>query len=272
MLHCDIFYRIFTIALMKQIFTKYDVKNLKLVNRLFYIICKKLRKLQAQCVVAKYLQNCKNKLLYQKNTMNEAFLCSISKYEKWDPFICGHDISLYTTPSFLLKLELDKRGSFFSTDIPRSGEIITSFIIVGRNIKMVELYNEGHMHPSAKPFFRQHFINAGIVNVMPFKFGFYIINNFYSMQFLRIYADELQFVYARYLVLDSKQRRFVALNKFILENDFYCNKEYFSHIRVGMFGNHPSNDKILNDEENVKDAHDLFTVGNKKIKLVENDK
>ncbi len=236
-LNYDIYETIIQIGINERILNFSDLRNLKFVSRYFRYVIERNKKIIAYKIMSKHLKNCRNKLLYtfynKKRIINgydsgslKALITLINPYLPKFHFDLN-DVSKIFHPSCIEELYEDTYTSssafkLFSTT--RNGDIVSSFIILGKNIKKVELIIGGSIIHS------QHFINAGMINFQPIINGIYLIALAYHEVKIRIYSESLEKVYCRYILLDTEYRRFLAQTNHIVNINNYKSK----NITMGM--------------------------------------
>lgn len=122
---------------------------------------------------------------------------------------------------------VDKYTSFL---IPRHGDLLKSFSIVGTGINKVTLKIGNTV------VFKQHFINAKMVCVKPFDFDIPLIALHYQDVELSIYADTLTAVRPRYKYLHGEKRHQCFNNSFTRDVLFYNDGHLYTtfHISGGI--------------------------------------
>ncbi len=240
-LNYDIYETIIQIGINENILKFSDLRNLKHASRMFYynIVDEKYFKILAYKIMSKHLKNCRNKLLYtfynEKRTINGYDSGSLKALKLLiNPCLPKfhfdlNDVGKILLPSFIDKLYVKPinkiKSSYIVTEItiPNYGDIVSSFIILGKNIKKVELIIGGCIIHS------QHFINAGMINFQPIVNGIYLIALMYHEVKIRVYSESLEKVYCRYILLDT-DRLFLAGTNHIVNINNYKTK----NITCGM--------------------------------------
>jgi hypothetical protein len=97
------------------------------------------------------------------------------------------------------------------------GDIISSFIIIGKNIKKIELYIGNTLIITFR------YLNVGLINFKPLIDGIIIRLLYFSSIKLKIYGDYVDNVYARVLYCDlNNMYKFNSFNYWISQT--YGNK------------------------------------------------
>ncbi len=217
----DIHYQILKYGMYKNILKIKDLHTIQLVSKNFYFICKEIKRLWAYKITRKYLKNCKNKLLYMRYTCIQNPLQHKKKYI----FNLSLNLDEIITDSILVNHPISpvymndksKKPFRYQMYIRHIGDIISSFTIIGKNISKFELYCNGMI------IFKQDFLNANMVNIIPFLKGFYIPD--YTNVEIRIYAPEVNNVYCRYLFLKKS-------DSLLCKNDHYYNDIHYNDKKL----------------------------------------
>lgn len=232
MLNYDIYYHVIQIGIRDNKINVRDFKNLKLVSRTFKYITTRHEKLFAYMIMAKYLRNCKHKLLhtfYNENRKIDGHSIGSAKslWTLWtlpgNFYFYSGNISETYQPSFIQDITCNFRDN--KGVIARHGDIVSSFIIIGNGIKKITLVIGGvNIHS-------QYFIDAKMVNFQPIVNGIYLISLKYHEVRIDIDCDLLKNVYGRYVMLDAPERRQLCQQR----NRVNVNNYKVNYIEGGMY-------------------------------------
>lgn len=204
-----------------------DITKLKYLNKFFNKFFKFYRKDVIKIISKKWLQNLKHTRLYMlydhkdRSNSNVIYkLVTLTTPEK----------KIYDFSDFYITKTLDKcivPSQLYSLDhtenIPRFGDIISSFIIKGKGITKIELMF-GFMCVK-----RCHYMNANLINFKPFNFGIILLLLSFSCVRLKI-TGHVDYTIGKYLFLDIEDRKLICQNRYEFDSIFYDNKRLYTKL------------------------------------------
>ena len=142
-------------------------------------------------------------------------------------------LSTYDYPFIVYKQVITSENGYFMNTLRKMGDLISNFIIMGKNIKKVELIISGEVVA------HEFYLNASLVSFIPFAQGLFISNLVYSDIDLRIMADEVNKLYSTHYYFPMKtvrdlQSKSMMNNHCIYSNGFY-KSDYMIADGAGCF-------------------------------------
>lgn len=208
------------------------LSKLRLVNYYFYnyikLITKKSKRIKLLFFIKKRLKKCRNYYKTVKSLMMNDILNNEFPDFKIDV------LSTYAFPFIVYKQVItNENGYFMSLRISKLGDLISNFIIIGKNIKRVELLIGGEVVA------HEFYLNAGLVSFIPFAQGLFITNLAFHDINLRITADEVLTLYATHYyfpikILDNLRSKCIMYNHCVYTNGFY-KSDYINDDGMGYF-------------------------------------
>lgn len=207
-----------------------DINKLKNVNKFFKTFFNFYRKDIIKIIYKKkWFQNLKYTRLYMLYDHKEYDIFNVLKklITLTEPYNYIYDFSNFhknktldkcIVPSQLYKLDHNK-------EMPKFGDIISSFIIKGKDITKIELMF-GSLCVK-----RCHYIKANLINFKPFDFGINMLCLSFSDVRLKI-TGTVDYVIGKYLFLHIEDRKLLIQNIYDFDSIFYDNKNLYTKLRL----------------------------------------
>jgi hypothetical protein len=111
-------------------------------------------------------------------------------------------------------------------DVPRICDVIKSFVIHAKNIRKV------HIKIGGVVVWKCHYINAGLVKIVPFDFGLLLLLLNFSIVSVNVECDEIYKMYTIGMYLPQLDRRYLSRNTHKFDYVFYNDNKLYTMLRV----------------------------------------